>query len=50
MACVFMDILEVGQLLGSGLVDDSRGAHRIDVLEAFLKDIPSFLRVLPLDE
>ncbi len=45
-----MDILEVRQLLGGGLVDDPRGADRIDVLEAFLKDISGFLKALPLDD
>ena len=34
VACVFMNVLEVGQLLGDGLVDDLRGAYRIDVLKA----------------
>ena len=49
-ACVFMDVLEIGLLLGSGLVDDPRGAHQINVFKAFLEDIPGFLRALPLDD
>ncbi len=50
MACVFIDILEVRQFLGGGLVEHPRGAHRIDVLEAFLKDIQGFMRALPLND
>ena len=50
MASVFMDVLEVRQLLVSGLVDDPRGAHRINLLEAFLEDISGFLRALLLDD
>ncbi len=49
VACVFIDVLEVAQLLDGGLVDNPRGVHQIDPLEAFLKDIPRFLKALPFD-
>lgn len=50
MACVFMYVLEVGELLGGGLVDNPRSAHWVDVLKPFLKNSPGFLRGLFFDD
>ena len=49
MACILVYVLKIGQLLYCGLVDYSRGAHRIYVLELFLKCVPGFLWAFALN-
>ncbi len=50
VACVIVHVLEVGQLFFRGFVDNPWGAHRIDLLEAFLEGITSFWRALSFDD
>lgn len=46
IACVFMNVLEIGEFVSSGVVNDLKNAHRIEFLEAFLKGDPGLLRSL----
>ena len=50
MAYVFIHILKILELLGASIVDILRGAHRVNVLKAFLYGDPGFLRDLALND
>lgn len=39
MACVFIDVLEIEEFFSSGVINDLRSAHYIDIVEASYKAI-----------
>lgn len=49
MACVFVNIFEIREFFDSGVMNNLRSAHQINVLEAFLQGNLGLLRSLILD-
>lgn len=49
MAYVFIDVLKVGDFVDGNNVNNSRNAHQIGVLEAFLLNNSGFLRGFTLN-
>lgn len=50
MACIFIDIFDIGEFFDSSIMNNLRSVYQIDVFEAFLQGNPGLLRGLTLND